>query len=247
MRHLHSLAVLTMLLPSSGAIASAMLDEESHTSQRIREILLKNPEIIRDVIIELNKRDSEAKRQQIAKIIEEEKAALYETHRGYTIGDENASIAVVALFDYNCSFCKSALSPLSEISREYGVKILVKDYPVLGADSIEASKIALAAHKLLSRQGFEEFHRRLLAIKGSIGKEAALALASETGLSRNDLEDLAQGFQADFNETVRIAEKLGVKGTPTFMIGDTLFSGLGDLEALKSSIRAMQKCGRAMC
>jgi protein-disulfide isomerase len=247
MRHLRSLAVLTMLISSSGVIASVMLDEESITSQRIREILLKDPEIVRDVIVELNKRDSEAKRQQIAKIIQEEKVAIYETHRGYIIGDENASIAVVALFDYNCSFCKSALSPLSEISREYGVKILVKDYPVLGADSIEASKIALAAHKLLSRQGFEEFHRRLLAIKGSIGKEAALALASETGLSRNDLEDLAQGFQADFNETVRIAEKLGVKGTPTFMIGDTLFSGLGDLEALKSSIRAMQKCGRAMC
>jgi protein-disulfide isomerase len=58
---------------------------------------------------------------------------------------------------------------------------------------------------------------------------------------------LAQGFQADFSETVRIAEKLGVKGTPTFMIGDALFSGLGDLEALKSSIRAMQRCGKVMC
>jgi protein-disulfide isomerase len=61
------------------------------------------------------------------------------------------------------------------------------------------------------------------------------------------LEDLAPTFQADFNETVRIAQKLGVKGTPTFMVGDTLFSGLGDLEALRNSVRAMQECGRAMC
>ncbi len=246
MRHLYRLAAVTMALASSLAGATTRA-EESITSQRIREILLNEPEIIRDVIIELNKRDSEAKRQQIAKSILEERAAIYEAHNGYVIGDENASIAVVALFDYNCSFCKSALSPLSEISREYGVKILVKDYPVLGTDSVEASKIALAAHKLLSKQDFENFHRRLLAVRGSIGKESALALASETGLSRDALEDLAPTFQADFNETVRIAQKLGVKGTPTFMVGDTLFSGLGDLEALRSSVRAMQECGRAMC
>ena len=129
------------------------------------------------------------------------------------------------------------------------LKLVLKDYPVLGPGSVEAAKVASAARNQLPGDKFWAFHSKLLATHGPIGKTEALAVARELGL---DMDKLAKDMeisqhQASLTEVMQLADALKIDGTPTFVVGQDVVVGAVGYDQLKDKVNSMHKCGHATC
>jgi protein-disulfide isomerase len=129
------------------------------------------------------------------------------------------------------------------------LRVVVKDFPVLGPGSLEAARIGLAAKKQFNAEQNEAFHVRLMQSRGQVNGERATALAVELGADPVKL-------QADVNsdavrdiiaENVDLADRLGLTGTPAWVIGDRVISGAVGTERLAASVANVRQCGSATC
>jgi protein-disulfide isomerase len=154
--------------------------------------------------------------------------AIFRSPKSYSAGNPDGDVTVVEFFDYNCGYCKRALPELVKlIEGDDKVRVVFKELPIFGEESEWAAKAALAAGK----QGkYFEMHQKLYAAPGKADKDKALRVAAEIGLDvpqlEKDMEDPAV-IQA-LDETKEIAAKLGVQGTPLYLIGDRMIPGAPD-------------------
>jgi protein-disulfide isomerase len=129
------------------------------------------------------------------------------------------------------------------------LKLVLKDYPVLGPGSVEAAKVASAARNQLPGDKFWAFHSKLLATHGAVGKAEALAVARELGL---DMDKLAKDMEsadtkAGLSEVMQLADALQINGTPTFIVGQDVVVGAVGYDQLKDKVDSVHKCGHATC
>jgi protein-disulfide isomerase len=129
------------------------------------------------------------------------------------------------------------------------LKVVFKEFPVLGPGSVDAAKVAIAVRIQDKGGKYVEFHRRLLGGRGEANKERALAAAKEAGFDMARIEkDLqSEEINGTLKESMQLAESLGVNGTPTFVIADELVIGAQGYDTLKGKIDAARKCGKATC
>jgi len=154
------------------------------------------------------------------------------------MGNADGDVLIVEFFDYNCPYCRRATPILSDLIDENpGLRIVLREWPILGPDSELAARASLAAFK----QGrYAAFHEALMD-KPRANAATVRQAAEETGL---DYERLLQDMNtpevdSHLKVSQAIAERLGIKGTPAFLIGDTLIPGLlgrADLQALISQV-----------
>ena len=140
------LPFLAMPIVSSSAM-SAFAEEldRSAVEKIIREYLLENPELMLEVQDALQARQEANKLAQQASTLKEQHDVIYNSPYQMIIGNPEAKVTVVEFFDYNCSFCKRALSDMTRIVEENpDVKFVMKEFPVLGEPSLEAHRISLA-------------------------------------------------------------------------------------------------------
>ena len=216
----------------------------------IKDYLVNNPEVMREAIEALDKKDkadAEAERQ---KAVVSQAGELFSSKFQATIGNPKGNATLVEFFDYNCHFCKGALPDVTKLMKEDpNLKLVLKDYPVLGPGSVDAAKVASAARNQLPGDKFWAFHSKLLAMHGPIGKAEALAVAKELGL---DLDKLAKDMESPdvktgLDETMRLADALQINGTPTFVVGQDVVVGAVGYDQLKGKIDSVHKCGRVSC
>lgn len=200
--------------------------EEARVRALVRETLLQNPEIIEEAFAELQEKRLRALRSKI------------ETdRRHYAIGPANAPITVVEFFDYRCGYCKQAADWLFDLSRRRDVRIIFKEYPVLGEDSVEAARAAVAT----MRQGGDRYlklHRAMMNHRGPLDAAAIDRLARESGVDvrrmRTDMR--APEIQTLLEDNHETAAQANVQGTPAFMINGAFLYGF-DRAALDKMVR----------
>jgi protein-disulfide isomerase len=196
--------------------------QEEAIQEIVRSYLLENPGILEEVIAELQKqREAEAAvaRQDFLR-------DLYSADSKYKrFGMGEGDVVVVEFMDYNCPFCRTAYSVLSELAPEADIEVRFIEFPVLGPGSTVASQAALAAEK----QGkYMELHDALMGLTQRIESEDVIfKTAEEVGL---DVEQLKQDMQAPeiaemIDENLQLADALGVQGTPAFFVGDSAIPG----------------------
>ena len=167
-----------------------------------------------------------------------------------TIGNPNGTATLVEFFDYNCHFCKGALPDVTKLMKDDpNLKLVLKDYPVLGPGSVEAAKVASAVRNQLPGDKFWVFHTKLLATHGPGGKTEALAVARDLGL---DMDKLAKDMQSPdvktgLDEVMQLADALQINGTPTFVVGQDVVVGAVGYDQLKDKVDSVHKCGHATC
>jgi protein-disulfide isomerase len=126
----------------------------------------------------------------------------------------------------------------------------MKEFPVLGPGSVDAAKVAIAV-RMQDKDGskYMDFHRRLLGVRGEANSARALAAAKDAGLDMTQLEkDLkTEEIDATLLESVKLADALGISGTPSYVVGGEVVPGAVGADALKRRIDAVRKCGRATC
>jgi len=149
----------------------------------VKDYLLKNPEILQEVMAELEKRQAEAQQVAQAGALKETRQAVLNAPHSYVVGNPSGDVTLVEFFDYNCGYCKRALGDLRTLAKtDPKLRVVLKDFPVLGPDSVEASRVALAVKKQLQGEKLFDYHTKLLDSRGRVNGERALAVAKEMGL-----------------------------------------------------------------
>lgn len=237
-----------------GALAPAWAlsqGDKPEIEKIIREYLLANPEVLRDAMMELQRREAEAEAKQRARAVKANEKLIFESPRGVVVGNRSGDVTIVEFFDYNCSYCKRALDDMMTlIENDPKLKFVLKEFPVLGEGSVQAAKIAVAV-RMQDKDGkkYLDFHRRLLATRGQVDGARARAAAKEAGVDMAMLDrDLkTEEIDATLLESVALADALGISGTPSYVIGSDVVPGAVGAGRLKQHIAEVRKCGRAVC
>ncbi|MBZ0217924.1 MAG: DsbA family protein [Fimbriimonadaceae bacterium] len=204
----------------------------------VRDYLLQNPEIVRDSLIELERRDQIAEASQQQQAIADNRDQIFNSETDVVVGNPNGDITLVEFFDYNCGFCKRALADLNRLLEDDpNLRVVLKEFPVLSQGSIEAARVSIAS----ADQGkYLELHRALFDQRGAIDGARALEVAETLGLDADRLA--AAASEPKKNEiianTLQIATALGINGTPSYVIGDQLVIGAVGYDQLKATIEA---------
>jgi protein-disulfide isomerase len=242
-------AAAVALLAGAGPLAAqSFSDAQRKDIQRIvREYLIANPEVLQEVVAELEKRQVAAEAEKRKGAVTAHRDALFNSKHQVNLGNPKGDVTLVEFFDYNCGYCKRALADMLELLKaDPNLKIVLKEFPVLGPQSVEAAQVAVAVNMQdKSGKKYLEFHRKLLNSRGQIDKARALAAAKESGLDMARLEkDLAgKDIGEALDETVKLAEALGISGTPTYVVGQAVIPGAIGVANLKKQVE-QSRAGR---
>lgn len=254
---LPALALGLGLAASTSVLAQTATPSQGLTAEQrkaivglIRETLLQNPEIIQEAMIELERRNAIAQADAQRSAVLAEKAKLVDPATSAIVGNPQGDVTIVEFMDYNCGFCKRAVEDVRALVKEDPkLKVVIKDFPILGPDSVEASRVAVAAMTQLQGQKYFDFHNKLMATKGRINGAKALEVAKEAGADVERLKKDMESAQTKgvIEDTVALGDRLGLTGTPAFILGDEVVFGAVGAPALKQKIEAVRKCGKTSC
>jgi protein-disulfide isomerase len=241
--------VLAFPVVSAGA-QSFSSDQRGEIERIIKEYLLAHPELLQDVMNELEKRQTAAEAEKHRAAVKQHAATIFNSPRQVTLGNPQGDVTVVEFFDYNCSYCKRAMGDMLELMKNDGkLKFVLKEFPVLGEGSVQAAQVA-AAVRMQDKTGkkYLEFHQKLLSGRGQADKTRALAVAKEIGLDVAKIEKDMAGdeVKATIEESFKLAEALGLNGTPSYVVGTDVVIGAVGANTLKEKINSA-RCGKATC
>lgn len=225
-------------------------EQRAAVVELIKETLLKNPELIQEALVELEKRNQVAQVEAQRNALAAEKASLIDPASSVIAGNPQGDVILIEFMDYNCGFCKRAMEDVRALAKDDPkLKLVIKDFPILGPDSVEASRVAIAVKNQLQGPKYWEFHLKLMSAKGRINGAKALEIAREAGadIERVKKEMEAPATRAVIEQTVALGDRLGLTGTPAFIVGDEVVFGAVGQAALKQKIEAVRKCGKATC
>jgi protein-disulfide isomerase len=237
-------AVSTPLPPApSGAL------DRNEIGKIVREYLIANPEVLQEAMAELEKRSQVAEAEKHKAAVKQHADAIFASKRQVTLGNPKGDVTVVEFFDYNCGYCKRAMEDMMVLLKDPNLKVVLKEFPVLGPSSVEAAQVAVAV-RMQDPTGkkYLDFHRKLLSGRGQVDKAQAMAAAKDGGLDMARLEkDMAsQEVRDTLQESFKLAEALGMNGTPSYVIGNDVVIGAVGIEALQEKVNTA-RCGKATC
>jgi protein-disulfide isomerase len=234
----------SLFLLAQGAAAQDFSDQQEQEIGRIiKEYLIRNPEVIKEAIQELERRQLQAANEAAKKTIGERAKEIYQSEEDLVLGNAAGEVAVVEFFDYNCGYCKRAIPEIAKlIQSDKNVRVIIKEFPILGAGSIIAAKAALASRL----QGkYAEFHVALTALEGVKDEESVVQVAKQLGLDvtklKTDME--SDGVAEVIRRNYSLAEALSISGTPSFIIDDALEPGYVSFDVLAQHIATVRQNG----
>lgn len=236
-RVLAALALFPLLWAAPAAAQTFDTKQKREIEQIIHDYLVENPEVLVKAFDELERRHEEAKLAETQAAVEKNRKAIYEDPDDYVAGNPKGDVTIVEFFDYQCGYCKRSFEPLMDfVEADGNIRLILKEFPILGPTSLEAAKAAIAA----KRQGrYMEMHRALYEHKGGLDSDAIAKIAEELGLDvaklKKDMADPA--IQDQVSRTYRLAEQLNVDGTPAFIVGGVMYPGAADEERLDQMVK----------
>jgi len=233
------------------AAAQSFTDaQRGELEQIIKNYLVAHPEVLEEMTAELSKRQQAADAEKHQAAVKKDAETIFNSPRGVTVGNRGGDVTFVEFFDYNCGYCKRAMSDMLDLMKaDPKLKVVLKEFPVLGPGSVEAAQVAVAVRMQdPSGKKYLDFHQKLLGGRGQADKARALAAAKDAGLDMARLEkDLASPeVKATLDENYRLAESMGLNGTPSYVIGDQVVVGAVGLDGLSHKINEA-RCGKAAC
>jgi protein-disulfide isomerase len=246
-------ALLGALAIAPAAMAQSTVFNEQQKQaigEIVKDYLVKNPEVLTEVIAELEKRQAEAQQVAQAGAVQETKQSLLNASHSYVVGNPSGDITLVEFFDYNCGYCKKALSDVQTLMKsDPKLRVVLKDFPVLGPDSVEASRVALAVKNQLQGQKLFDYHVKVMDSRGRVNGERAMAVAKDMGVDMARLQKDVESPEVRnaLQENMALGDKLSLTGTPAFIVGETVIPGAVGLDPLKQLVNNVRQCGKASC
>lgn len=215
----------------------------------IHDYLVKNPEVMLEVQDALEKKQGEAQRVAQEKVIQDSAKQIFDAPYDGVVGNPDGKISIVEFFDYNCHFCKGALSDMQALVKENkDLRFVLKEFPILGEDSAKASVVSMAFKKLMPEK-YGNFHQQLLGGKGRADEAKAIRIAVSLGADetalRTEMKDPA--IQKDIQRTYDLANKLSISGTPSYVVGDEVVFGALGKKVLDEKLANVRACDHTTC
>ena len=209
--------------------------------QRVREYLLKNPEVIMEALQVLQQRQHTAEAENLKRTIAERSEEILNDPGAPVGGNPEGAITLVQFFDYNCPYCRRVAPTMLELAEaDPDLRLVYKEFPILGPGSQFAARAALASR----RQGkYVPFHNALMRATEQVTEDTVMTAARDVGL---DIEQLRADMQAPaiqeaIARNLQLAQALGITGTPSFIIGDRVVPGAVDLGTLQGLIAGVRR------
>ena len=241
--------MLTLGAPASQA--QSISDAQRGDIEKIvREYLVQHPEVLQEAMEALEKKQAADEAAKHEAAVKENAQEIFNSPRQVTAGNPQGDVTFVEFFDYNCGYCKRAMTDMFDMMKDDPkLKVVLKEFPVLGPGSVEAARVAVAV-RMQDKSGkkYMEFHQKLLGGRGQADKARAMAVAKEVGMdmARLDKDMASDEVRQTLETNLKLAEKLGLNGTPSYVIGSNVVVGAVGLDKLKENVNSA-RCGKATC
>jgi len=239
--HLFRLALVLLAAAGPASAADPLTPEQKAAVEAlIRDFVTKHPDMIFDALQSVAQtRLTEANQKTLAA----NRDQLFADPKSPVGGNPRGDVTIVEFFDYRCPYCKEVEPSLEGLLADDGkLRIVYKEFPILGPSSVYAARIALAAR---AQGKYDAFHRRMMATKGTIDDATVERVADEAGVDLHQAKEATDSAEIDriIQSNYALAEALQIDGTPAFVIGDQLIQGVAKIETLKRLIAEVRKKG----
>lgn len=237
-----ALVVLLIATASLPAGAAGFTPEQRKEIEAIiHDYLVKNPDVMLDALQAAEDKIKSESRQKATDAMTTRRQELLNDPATPVAGNPAGNVSVIEFFDYRCPYCKQVEPSLEALlTEDPQLRLVYKEFPVLGPESVTAARAALASRK----QGkYDAFHRAMMAMKGKVTEDVVFQVASSVGLDQARLKqdmtapDIDQMLKANND----LADALDIHGTPAFIIGDEVVPGAVDMPTLKQLIAEARK------
>jgi protein-disulfide isomerase len=227
-------ALLLSVVVQAPAFAEGMSQEEFE--RRVHDYLLANPQVVVEALQSFDARQKQAEEDAARAVLTARAEEIFRDPASPVGGNAVGSVTLVEFFDYNCPYCRQMVPVMAQAeAADPQLRIVYKEFPILGPDSIFAARAALAA----DRQGaYTKFHKALFGVKGRVTEAVVLKVAADVGLDVARLKTDMQSpeIQASIDRNLQLAQTLNINGTPGFIAGKQILHGATDLAKLKQLI-----------
>ncbi|MDM9619655.1 disulfide bond formation protein DsbA [Rhizobium sp. AC44/96] len=242
---------LALTASVAAAYPAAALDDaqKKEFGEFIKQYLIENPEIMLDVQDALQKKQDAARLVKANAAISDNKSTIFDAKYDMTIGNPKGDVTIVEFFDYNCGYCRHALADMqSMLEKDKNVRFVLKEFPILGPESVAAHKVSDAFRKLAPEK-YSQFHIALLGSDGRADEASAIEVAQSLGVSEKQIraEMAKSSSEKSVQETYQLAQSLGITGTPSYVIGNELVQGAVGFDDLEAKVKNMRSCGKTSC
>jgi len=214
-------------------------EDKAQFEQMIRDYILEHPEVIMESVTRFQANQKAAAEEMARQNLVSQKDRLINDPTSPVIGNPEGDVTIVEFFDYRCGYCKKVRADvMSLVESDKNIKLVFKEFPILGPESETASRAALAVWNSDPKK-YTEFHNELMTVRGALPATRVMEIAGSLGI---DLGKMTSGMSsAEVTSAIQgnhnLAQSLNISGTPAFVIGGELVPGAVDLATLKNLIK----------
>lgn len=228
--------------PAFGQGLEAMTEAERAAFRaEVKAYLMENPEIIVEAMNVLQGREDEAAATRDQQLLAENKDIIFNDAGSWVGGNPDGDVTVVEFMDYRCGYCRKAYEEVEQLVKADGnIRLVLKEFPILGEDSIASSRFAIAVLQLHGGEAYKKAHDALITLRGTPDAENLARLATDMGLdsaavlAKMGSDEVTQVIAANH----ALADAMQITGTPTFVIDDTLLRGYVPLDGMQQIVAA---------
>lgn len=232
------LTTLALSMPASALELQSMTEEERTLFRsEVRSFLMENPEVIMEAVQALEQRQADAQAQADLSLVSDNGQAIFEDGFSFVGGNPDGDITIVEFMDYRCGYCKKAYNEVEKLLATDGnIRFIVKELPILGEQSLLASRFVIAAKHVDGAQAYKDLHDALMEYNGDITLPALRRLSSTFDLDADAIEARMNDAEVtdEIAQTRELAQHLRITGTPTFVMHDEMLRGYLPYDQLRN-------------
>ncbi|SEK94163.1 Protein-disulfide isomerase [Roseovarius nanhaiticus] len=225
-------------ITAPAAAQSTEMDDDAF-GERVRAYLLQNPEVIFEAAAVMEQRQQELQSANDTDLIQQHADALFSDENSWVGGNPEGDVTIVEFMDYRCGYCRRAFPEVEElIASDGNIRLIVKEFPILGEQSTVASRFAIATLQQLGSDAYKAVHDAMMTYKGDMAVPALAGLADDLGL---DAEAITAHMDDDsvtqvIDENRALGQALQISGTPSFVMQDQILRGYIPLEGMQEIV-----------
>ncbi|MBR9651997.1 DsbA family protein [Thalassovita aquimarina] len=246
-KFLAAVAFSTLALPAQAFDISDMNDQErAEFRAEVRAYLLENPEVILEAYQVYEQRQAVAEVARDKQMVQANSDAIFNDDRAWVGGNPEGDITLVEFMDYRCGYCRKAHDEVKQLLETDGnIRFIVKEFPILGDDSVLTSRFAIATRLVAGDDAYGKMNDALIKFRGKVSEKSMVRLANTMGLDGKAIAARMNDPEVDqlIGDNHVLAQKLGISGTPTFVLQDQMLRGyvpLANMTELVAATRAQK-------
>lgn len=241
-------ALLASALPAAALDLEALSPAESDAfGAAVRAYLLENPEVLMEAIAVLEERQSAAAAATDQELVATHAEAIFNDGFSFVGGNPEGDVTIVEFLDYRCGYCKKAFPEVKELIESDGnIRIIIKEFPILGEQSVRASRYAVAVQQTHGDAAYEAVHDALMELRGDVTERRLETLSKEHALNHPAIEVAMDSAEVNdiLNANHALASALQINGTPSFIMGGDMLRGYAPLDVMEQIVAEIRASGK---